>query len=155
MMTVSDLLREKGTAVWAVRPDATVFEALELMAEKNIGAVLVLDDGRLVGIMSERDYARRVILMGKSSRETAVSEIMTARVLCVRVRQTVAECMALMTEKRVRHLPVLDDAGHLAGLVSIGDVVKAVIAQQEFTITNLERYITGAGISSYPAFPSY
>lgn len=155
MMTVSDLLREKGTAVWAVRPDATVFEALELMAEKNIGAVLALDDDRLVGVMSERDYARKVILMGKSSRETTVSEIMTARVLCVRVRQTVAECMALMTEKHVRHLPVLDDDGHLAGIVSIGDVVKAVIAQQEFTITNLEQYITGAGISSYPAFPSY
>ncbi len=152
MTTVSDLLREKGNVVWATRPDATVFEALELMAEKNIGAVLVLDENKLVGVMSERDYARKVILMGKSSRETAVCEIMTERVVCVRPSQTVAECMALMTEKRIRHLPVLDTGDRVIGIVSIGDVVKAVIAQQEFTITNLEQYITGARVSSYPVF---
>lgn len=151
MMTVTDILRHKGTAVWAIGPDATVFAALELMAEKNIGAVLVLDGDRLAGVMSERDYARRVILMGKSSRDTTVSEIMTPRVVCVRVSQTVAQCMALMTEKHIRHLPVLDDDDRLIGIVSIGDVVKAVIAQQEFTITNLEQYITGARVSSYPA----
>lgn len=151
MVTIGDLLREKGSAVWATGPDATVFDALVLMAEKNIGAVLVLDGEALAGIMSERDYARKVILVGKSSRDTAVSEIMTPHVICVRTNQTIAECMALMTEKHIRHLPVLGSGGRVIGVISIGDVVKAIIAQQEFTINHLEQYITGVGASFYRA----
>lgn len=152
MMTINDLLRAKGSTVWTTSPDTTVFDALQLMAEKNIGAVLVLDGDDLVGVMSERDYARKVILMGKSSKDTAVSEIMTPRVVCVRGGQSIAEAMALMTEKHIRHLPVLGADDRLIGVVSIGDVVKAVIAHQEFTINHLEQYITGAGVSPYRSF---
>ncbi len=143
MATINDLLRVKGREVWTTRPDATVFEALKLMAEKNIGAVLVMDGEALVGIMSERDYARKVILLGKSSKDTLVSDIMTPRVLCVRVNQSIDECMALMTQRRVRHLPVLDEGDHVIGVVSIGDLGKAIIAHHEFTIAQLEHYITG------------
>jgi CBS domain-containing protein len=143
MATINDLLRVKGREVWTTRPDATVFEALKLMAEKNIGAVLVMDGEALVGIMSERDYARKVILLGKSSKDTLVSEIMTPRVLCVRVNQSIDECMALMTQWRVRHLPVLNEGDHVIGVVSIGDLGKAIIAHHEFTIAQLEHYITG------------
>lgn len=143
MRTVSDLLRGKGFTVWTVSPGATVFEALQLMAEKEIGALVVVEEGKLVGILSERDYARKVSLFGKSSKETPVSEIMTTRVYYVRPQQSVEECMALMTEKRVRHLPVLSN-GEIAGLVSIGDVVKALISEKEFIIQQLEQYITGS-----------
>lgn len=143
MATVNSLLRNKGHEVWSVRPNTTVFDALQLMAEKNIGAVLVLDGEALVGIMSERDYARKVILLGKSSKDTLVSEIMTPRVLCVRADQGVDECMALMTEKHIRHLPVVGGEDRVIGVISIGDVGRAIISDQEFTITQLEHYITG------------
>ena len=149
MDTISSLLRDKGIEVWSTRPDATVLDALKLMAEKNIGAVLVMDGEALVGILSERDYARKVILLGKSSKDTLVSEIMTARVLCVRADQNVDECMALMTAKDIRHLPVLGDDDRVIGVISIGDVGKAIIAHQEFTIAQLEHYITGAEAMFY------
>jgi CBS domain-containing protein len=142
METVRQLLRGKGHQVWSVSPDDTVYHALELMAEKNIGAVLVTEGDDIVGIMSERDYARKVILKGKFSKDTPVREIMTERVLFVTPDHTVRECLALMTQRRFRHLPVMDQ-GKLAGLISIGDVVKALIADQEFTIEQLENYITG------------
>jgi len=143
MRTVRDLLRGKGYDVWSIGPEASVYEALKLMAEKNIGAVLVMDAGNLVGIMSERDYARKVILKGKSSKDTPVREIMTEKVLCVRPDQTTEECMALMTNKRVRHLPVIE-GDRVIGVISIGDVVKAIISDQEFMIEQLANYITGS-----------
>lgn len=142
MKTVSRLLQVKGQEVWSVGPDDSVFEALELMARKNCGALLVLDDqGGLAGIFSERDYARKVILMGKASKRTPVRDIMSSEVVTVSSEQSVQQCMALMTEKRIRHLPVVDQ-GRLAGVISIGDVVKAVISEQEFVIEQLENYIT-------------
>jgi CBS domain-containing protein len=144
MTTVNDLLRSKGREVWTARPETTVFDALQLMAEKNIGAVLVMDGEILVGMLSERDYARKVILLGKSSKDTLVSEIMTARVVCVQADQGIDECLALMTEKRVRHLPVLDSKDRVIGVISIGDVGKAIIADQVFIIAQLEHYITGS-----------
>ncbi len=143
MKTVKDLLRVKGYDIWSIAPDATVYEALQLMAAKNIGAVLVMNADDLVGIMSERDYARKVVLKGKSSKDTPVREIMTDRVICVRADQTAEECMAVMTNKRVRHLPVLE-GDELIGVISIGDVVKAIISDQEFMIEQLETYITGS-----------
>lgn len=143
MKTVNELLRTKGGNVWSIGPDATVYEALAVMAEKDVGALLVLDKaGQLVGVLSERDYARKIVLKGKTSRETLVREIMTEKVLGVRPDQTIEECMALMTNKRIRHLPVLEE-GRLAGVISIGDVVKAIISEQEFVIEQLENYITG------------
>ena len=143
MKTVRQLLRTKGNDVLSVPPDAAVFEALRRMAEKNVGAVLVLEGERLVGIFSERDYARKVILKGKSSKETLVREIMSSHVLYVRPEQTIEECMALMTGKRVRHLPVLDEKLRVVGVISIGDVVKDIISEQEFMIEQLQNYITG------------
>lgn len=140
MKTVRQLLQSKGGAVYSVSPDARVFEALKLMAEKEIGALLVLDGGTLAGIMSERDYARKVILHGKSSHDIPVRDIMTSSLVTVSPSQTVDQCMALMTSKRIRHLPVLE-GGKLVGLVSIGDLVKEVIAEQELTIRQLESYI--------------
>jgi CBS domain-containing protein len=142
MARIRDLLRFKGGAVWTVGPEATVYEALELMAAKDVGAVIVVDGGGVAGVFSERDYARRVILKGKASRTLLVREIMTAPVLYVRPEQSVGECMALMTEKRVRHLPVLD-GGELVGIVTIGDLVRHVISEQRYTIEQLENYITG------------
>ena len=142
MKTVRDLLKTKSSDVWSVSAEATVYETLGLMAEKRVGALLVLQAGRLIGIISERDYARNVELKGKSSRDTTVSEIMTVKVAYVKPQNTVAECMALMTDKRIRHLPVMD-GDHLVGVISIGDVVKAVIAEQDFTIQQLENYVTG------------
>lgn len=140
---VAGILEEKGSAVFSVNPDETVFRALETMAEHNIGAVLVLDGDELSGILTERDYARKVKLQALGSNETPVGQIMTAVVHTVGPTATVAECMQLMTDQRVRHLPVVDDEGHLVGVVSIGDVVKAMIAQQRDLIADLERYITG------------
>ena len=142
MKTVKDILRIKGHDVWSTTPDATVYQALQTMAEKNVGALLVLDADTVVGIMSERDYARKVILHGRSSREIQVREIMTSEVYYVRPDQNIEDCMALMTDKRVRHLPALEN-DQLVGVISIGDVVKALIAEHESTIRHLEDYITG------------
>jgi len=142
MKTVQQLLETKGAAIVSVSPDTKVIDALRVMAEREIGAVLVVDNGRLVGIMSERDYARKVILKGKSSQETPVRDIMTERVIYVRPQQTVPDCMALMTNKRVRHLPVLDEE-RLVGILSLGDLVKETISEQEFIIQQLENYIHG------------
>jgi CBS domain-containing protein len=136
------ILDDKGSEVWTVGPDDTVFDALETMAEHNIGALLVMEGDELVGILSERDYARKVKLLERGSMDTRVAEIMTAEIRTVGSESTVAECMELMTEYRIRHLPVLDDDGRVAGMISIGDVVKAMIAQQRDMIDQLERYIT-------------
>ncbi len=142
MVTVRQILKNKGSQIWSTQPDATVYSALQLMAEKGIGALLVLADGKLVGIFSERDYARKVILHGKSSAETQVSEIMTPGVITVKLDQTIGECMTLMTEKRFRHLPAVE-GDRVVGVISIGDVVKAIISDQEFMIKQLEIYISG------------
>lgn len=140
MKTLKQLLQAKGGEIHSIAPDARVFDALKLMAEKNVGALVVLDNGRLAGIFSERDYARKVILLGKSSHDIPVREIMTGKVITVHPGQTVEECMALMTEKRIRHLPVTEGE-RLIGVLSIGDLVKEVIAEQEQTIKQLESYI--------------
>jgi CBS domain-containing protein len=142
MKLVRDLLAVKGNDVWSVTPETKVFDALRLMAEKRVGAVLVLEKDDLVGLFSERDYARKVILLGKSSKETPVKEIMSSKIVSVRPDQTTDECMSLMTDNRIRHLPVMKD-GKLHGIITIGDVVKAVIAEKEDVIEQLEHYITG------------
>ena len=142
MITVNQLLKYKGSAVWSVTPESSVFEALQVMAERNVGALVVLERGELRGIFSERDYARKVILHGKSSKDTPVCEIMTEKVDCVSPSNSVRECMARMTDKHIRHLPVVD-GGRVVGLISIGDVVKAIISDQEFMIEQLESYIAG------------
>jgi len=143
MTTISQLLQNKGTAVWTVTPEATVFAALELLAEKNIGAVPVVENGRLVGIFSERDYARKVILHGRSSRHTPVRDVMTGEVFTIHPQEDMKRCMTLMTDKHIRHLPVLDQDEQLIGIISIGDVVKAIIAEQQVLIDHLQDYITG------------
>lgn len=140
MKTVSQLLQGKGGNVWSVSPESSVFDALKQMAEKNCGALLVMAGGKLLGILSERDYARKVILLGKSSHELAVSEIMSDDVVCVGLAQTVDDCMALMSNNRIRHLPVLE-GGRIIGVLSVGDLVKAVIEEQQQTIQQLESYI--------------
>ena len=142
MHTVKELLREKGNQVWSIAPQATVYEALELMAAKNIGSLVVIEQERVAGMFTERDYARKVVLKGRSSKSTTVGELMTTDVLYVSPDDTIENCMALMTDKRLRHLPVMEN-GKLAGVVSIGDIVKVVISEREFTIRELERYITG------------
>lgn len=144
-ITVRQLLRDKGPEVHTVAPSASVFEALRLMAEKNVGALPVVEGGELVGIMSERDYARKVILKGHASRETPVSAIMTPGVVTVAPEEDLAHCMRVMTERRIRHLPVVAGGG-MIGVVSIGDVMKAVMAEQEFLIRQLADYIGGAAI---------
>lgn len=142
MKIVEQLLSVKSSDIWSIDPDALVFDAITLMAEKGIGALLVVKDQRVVGILSERDYARKVLLKGRSSRQTPVRDIMTADVIFASPEQTVEECMGLMTNKRIRHLPVM--AGdRLVGVISIGDLVKAVIADQQETIEQLESYIRG------------
>lgn len=138
--TVRDILRHKPD-VYVVRPDDTVYSALQLMAERNIGAVLVMNGDDLAGIFSERDYARRGILHGHPSRDTAVGTIMTTEVVSISPAMTVDDCMALMTERRIRHLPVFDN-DRVVGVVSIGDVVRAVVEEQQFTIRSLENYVT-------------
>ena len=140
MKSLKQLIAAKGGQVHSIRPDATVFEALQLMAQKDIGALLVMDGSRVAGIMSERDYARKVILQGRSSQDIPVREIMTPEVVKVDPSRTVEECMGLMTQRRIRHLPVCE-GDTLIGLVSIGDLVKEVIAEQEQTIKQLESYI--------------
>ena len=142
MQRVSDLLNHKGRDIWSLTPDATVFEALEEMARKRVGALLVMEGERLVGIFSERDYARKVILEGKSSRKTRIREIMSRSVVCARPDLTVEESMALMTEKRVGHLPVVVGK-RVVGVISIGDVVRSLIEDQEVHIQELTDYITG------------
>jgi len=142
MITVKEFLQTKGHDVLSITPDATVYEALKIMADKNVGALVVLDGETVAGIMSERDYARKVILHGKSSREMQVREIMTSKVYYMRPEQNLQDCMAQMTDKRVRHLPVLE-GNRLVGIISIGDVVKEIIADHESTIKLLENYITG------------
>jgi CBS domain-containing protein len=143
MTTVQVLLRAKGSDIWSISPQASVYQALETMSERETGALLVLDNDKLVGIFTERDYARKLVLQGKSSKETQVGEIMTRDVLYMEPHNTVQDCMMLMTAKRVRHLPVLDD-GQLVGIVTIGDVVKQVMSEQEFAIKELEKYIAGS-----------
>lgn len=142
MNTVKDMLRVKGREVWSIGPDAPVYDALSMMADKGVGALLVLEGGGVVGIVSERDYARKVDLKRKSSRQTPVRDIMTPEVVYVRPENTVEECMALMTHKRIRHLPVMED-DKVVGVISIGDVVKAIISEQQFVIEQLEHYISG------------
>ena len=141
MKTVRDLLQSKGHEIWSVGPDDTVFAALQLMAERGIGAVLVLDGARVAGILSERDYARQVILKGKASKDTPVRDIMTTELFVVTPEKTVEECMELMTERRIHHLPVVV-GDRLDGLLSIGDIVKAVISDKQDQIEQLETYIT-------------
>ena len=141
-MQISDLLKHKGRDVWSLTPDATVYDAIDQMAQKGCGALLVMDGDRLVGIVSERDYARKVILKGKASRETLVREIMSYPVVCAPPELTVEETMAIMTEKRVRHLPVVVD-DRVVGVISIGDVVRGIIEDKEFHIQQLTNYITG------------
>jgi CBS domain-containing protein len=143
MTTIHQLLQQKGFAIWIIAPEQTVFEALSLLAEKNIGALPVVDDGRVVGIFSERDYARKVVLRGLASQNTPVADVMTGDVVFINLQETVQDCMARMTDKRIRHLPVLNDAGALVGIISIGDVVKSVIMEQKALIGHLEAYITG------------
>jgi CBS domain-containing protein len=142
MKRVRDILAVKGRDVWSIGPNASVYDAMKLMADKGIGALLVMEGAKLVGIISERDYARKVILQGRSSRTTQVQEIMTTRVAYADPEQNIEECMALMTEIRIRHLPVME-GGEVRGVISIGDLVKSIIAEQKFIIEQLERYITG------------
>ena len=142
MKTVSHLLNDKGSDVWSLAPDATVYEAIELMSQKGVGALLVMEGERLVGIVSERDYTRKVILKEKSSRETRIRGIMSRRVICARPEHTVEEAMAIMTDKRIRHLPVVVDE-KVVGVISIDDVVRGVIEDREFHIEQLTNYITG------------
>ena len=140
--TISEILGQKGAAVWCISPDAMVFEAIEMMAVKNVGALLVTENNKLVGIISERDYTRKVVLKGKHSRTTAVREVLSSQVVKVTPAHTVQECLRLMTDHRVRHLPVLD-GNRIAGIVSIGDLVNWIISAQTATISQLQTYITG------------
>ena len=142
MKTVRDILKVKGADVWCVEPDATVFDALQRMAEKEVGALVVMEGTQVVGLISERDYARKIILHGRASPTTLVKEIMTSHVVYTHLDQSVEECMALVTEKRIRHLPVMAE-GKLVGVVSIGDLVKSIISDQQFIIEQLVRYISG------------
>lgn len=143
MSTVKDLLKGKGSSVSTISPQAKVYEALAIMAEQNIGALVVVSEEKVVGLVSERDYARKVVLKGRSSKEMAVKDIMSSMVVTVSPALTVEECMAIMTEKHYRHLPVLD-SGKLVGIISIGDLVKSIISEQKFMIENLKNYISGA-----------
>ena len=142
MKAIKEILSTKGHEIWSVEPDNTVFDAVRLMAEKRVGALLVMDGERLVGIVTERDYARKTVLENRSSRDSPVKEIMTKRVLCVTPERTLDECMALMTDKRARHLPVVENK-RVVGMISIGDLVKAMISEQQILIEQLQHYISG------------
>jgi CBS domain-containing protein len=142
MTTVRQLLDKKGNNVWSTSPESSVYDALLLLAEKNIGALVVIDEGQLAGIVSERDYARKVVLQGKASMKTPVREIMTEEVVTVSPENSIEEAMALMTEKKIRHLPVTAD-NKIVGVISIGDLVESIIAEQEIMINQLESYISG------------
>ena len=142
MISANDLLKGKGNQIFSIHPEASVFEGLQLLAEKDIGALLVIHDGHLVGIFSERDYARKVALRGKNSTSTPISDVMTDRVITIKADQSLSDCMAIMTEAHIRHLPVFRGE-QIIGVISIGDVVKAIISQQEFVIEQLENYIAG------------
>lgn len=141
MTTVKQMLDKKGYEVWTIGPDQTVFEAISLMVDKGIGALVVVKDEHVVGIVSERDYMRNVILRGRSSRDTPVADIMSTHVIGTNLRRSAEECMAIISDKRIRHLPVMDD-GKLIGIISIGDLVKSIIDHQQFMIEQLENYIT-------------
>ena len=141
MLAVKNIIQRKGNQVWSVKPDTKVYDILQLMADKNIGAVLVMENDKIEGIFSERDYARKVALEGKSSRQLPVKEIMSSKVLFVNPERSAEECMALMIKKRIRHLPVIEN-NKLQGLISIGDVVKAVLDDKDYVIDQLEQYIT-------------
>jgi CBS domain-containing protein len=140
--TVRDILKSKGGEVWTTAPESTVYDAIGLMGEKNIGALVVLEEGEVVGVMSERDYSRKVVLQGRTSRDTRVGEILSRPVVTVRRRDSIERCMELMTSRRIRHLPVLDD-GQLVGLISMGDLVRWVMTTQSQTIQQLHGYISG------------
>jgi len=142
MITVKELLKKKSGDIWSISPQTSVYQALELMAQKEVGALLVIENDKLVGIFSERDYARKIILKGKASKETAVSELMTTSVYYVTPDNTLEEAMALMTSKHIRHLPIMNQ-GKLSGVVTLGDVVKKIISEQKLTIDELENYVTG------------
>ena len=144
MVTVREIVRKKGEQFWSVNSSAMVFEALKLMAEKNAGAVLVMDDGRVAGILSERDCIRRLDLQGRASRETKVGDIMTVKVLYVEGGQSLEECVAIMIDKNIRHLPVYEE-GKLIGIISVRDALKEMVDYQKFMISQLEHYITGGG----------
>jgi CBS domain-containing protein len=150
MQTVEELLKQKGRNVWTVSPDASVHDAVDLMCERNIGAILVCTGDEVLGILSERDCVRRVMLHGRSSRDTRVSQVMSGSIRSVSPHDTVDHCMQQMTDKRVRHLPVLDDDGMLVGMISVGDVVKAQLSEQENLISGLESYIHGTSASVRP-----
>lgn len=140
MCTIAHLLDIKGHGVISISPEESVYSALELMSERGIGALVVLENGKLIGMISERDYARKVILQGRSSRDTRVRDIMSTQIVCVGPNRSVDECMALLTDKKVRHLPVLQD-GKLIGMISIGDLVKQILSEKDFMIEQLEHYI--------------
>ncbi|MFT4676607.1 MAG: CBS domain-containing protein [Patiriisocius sp.] len=143
MLRIKDLLSDKGRDVWSVHPEQSVFQAIKMMAEREVGALVVCnDENKLIGIISERDYARKVILKGKASIQTKVAEIMSQPVVTVAEEARIDECMDLMTRRKIRHLPVLDRST-LIGMISVGDIVKAIISEQSFTITQLERYVRG------------
>ncbi len=144
--SIEVILNQKSRQIWSVAPDATVYDAVALMAEKNIGALVVVENGSLVGVISERDYTRKVMLRGKRSRETLVREIMTTQLTTVDPKQSVDDCLRFMTEKRIRHLPVVKD-GEICGVISIGDLVKHVISAQSATLDQLERYISGGYVN--------
>ena len=140
MKLVQQIINSKGHDVWSIHPDNSVFDAIQEMADKNVGALVVVEDDKLAGIISERDYARKVILKGKSSKKTIVREIMVSKVICARLDQTIDDCMAIMTEKRIRHLPVMHE-NQLTGMITLGDVVKSIIEDQKFEIDELSHYI--------------
>ena len=143
MKRLKEILTAKGSEIWSIEPDQSVYDAIKLLAEKEIGAIAVTEGDRLVGIVSERDYARQIILKGRSSEKTQVKDIMSTNVVTAIPSQEVRECMELMTEKRIRHLPIVNDDNNLIGMISIGDLVRAIIADQESTIGDLEKYISG------------